>query len=84
MQELTFPCKFCERIFSHCAALGGHVSKAHPGQSTAYLHKKQVRDTRELQRLLHQEAVMIYKEREGQDVINRNTIKRIKKELVKR
>lgn len=45
---LKFKCKFCDRFFKHCAALGGHVSRAHPGLSVAYIHKKNVRDTREL------------------------------------
>ena len=43
---MQFACKFCDRAFKHCAALGGHVSKAHPGRSEAYEHKKRVRDTR--------------------------------------
>jgi hypothetical protein len=51
--QLIFTCKFCDRTFLHCAALGGHVSKAHPGLSVSYLHKKRVRDTRELERELH-------------------------------
>jgi hypothetical protein len=63
--QLIFTCKFCERTFLHCAALGGHVSKAHPGRSVSYLHKKRVRDTRELERELHQEAVNLYKEDHG-------------------
>ncbi len=71
--------------FKICSALGGHVSKAHPGLSEAYEHKKRVRDTRQLERDLHQDAVQIFKERaKATDVdLNRNTIKRIKKEIVK-
>lgn len=53
IKELQFPCKFCDRKFKFCSALGGHVSKAHPGLSEAYEHKKRVRDTRELERDLH-------------------------------
>ena len=48
-----FTCKFCDRRFKFCSALGGHVSKAHPGLSEAYEHKKRVRDTRQLERDLH-------------------------------
>jgi len=43
---MQFKCKFCDRVFKFCSALGGHVSKAHPGLSEAYEHKKRVRDTR--------------------------------------
>ena len=45
-----------------------------------------MRDTRELFRELHHEAVQRYKESHGDckpEEINRNTIKRIKKEIVK-
>lgn len=41
-----FVCKYCTMKFKMCSALGGHVSKAHPGLSEAYEHKKRVRDTR--------------------------------------
>jgi hypothetical protein len=52
-QELAYKCKFCDKQFRFCSALGGHISKAHPGLSEAYNHKKQVRETRELERELH-------------------------------
>ena len=84
-EEKPFKCKFCDRRFKACSALGGHVSKAHPGLSVAYEHKKRVRDTRHLERDLHQQAVQMYKKQlsECNGDLNRNTIKRIKKDLVK-
>lgn len=83
--EKPFACKFCKRRFKFCSALGGHVSKAHPGLSEAYEHKKRVRDTRQLERDLHQEALKVFKKRQNDNEgdLNRNTIKRIKKEIVK-
>lgn len=42
----NFVCKYCPMKFKMCSALGGHVSKAHPGLSEAYEHKKRVRDMR--------------------------------------
>ena len=82
---MQFKCKFCDRMFKFCSALGGHVSKAHPGLSEAYEHKKRVRDTRQLERDLQQEAVQLYKKQAivNDCDLNRNTIKRIKKEIVK-
>jgi hypothetical protein len=47
-----------------CSALGGHISKAHPGQSQAYNHKKTVRESRELERNLHKHAMDEYIEAE--------------------
>ncbi|CDW84157.1 UNKNOWN [Stylonychia lemnae] len=83
-----YQCKFCKKRFRICAALGGHISKAHPGQSSAYNHKKQVREQRELERQLHKDAMNFYFENFNNvqglenNVLNRNTIKRIKKMLV--
>ena len=82
-----YDCKFCSKKFKQCAALGGHISKAHPGQSDAYNHKKQVREEREKERQLHKEAMYVYKKAYGhtmqsQRVLNRNTLRRIKKTLV--
>lgn len=42
------------------SALGGHISKAHPGKSQSYNHKKTVRDRRELLRDLHKQAMNMY------------------------
>eukprot|EP00347_Sterkiella_histriomuscorum_P019991 403339515 len=83
-----YQCMFCKKKFKICAALGGHISKAHPGQSQAYNHKKQVREERELERCLHKDAMQFYFEKFNNvqgfenNILNRNTIKRIKKLLV--
>ena len=59
-KKLEFECKICDKKFAHSSALGGHISKAHPGQSKAYNHKKFVRETRELERELHKHSMEIY------------------------
>jgi len=103
--QLEYKCKFCCKRFQYCSALGGHISKAHPGQSDAYNHKKKVRELRELERDLHTEAMQIYKDdqiqsgaspediallsgqtasEKNKSLLNRNTIKRIKKDLVQK
>ena len=68
--------------FAVCSALGGHISKAHPGTSKAYNHKKNVREKRQLERILHKEAMSQYSQMGAKEDVNRNTIKRIKKDLV--
>ena len=35
----TFVCKECGDIFEHGQALGGHMSRKHPGQSSAFNKK---------------------------------------------
>ena len=103
-----FACKFCPRIFMTRSALGGHISKAHPGKSASYNHKKIVRENRWLERELHQAAMQVYRKRhltassgkkqlkttykarasDGNSQeslhmpVNRNTVRRIKRELV--
>jgi len=58
--SLAYRCKLCFKRFQHSSALGGHISKAHPGMSDAYNHKKRVRETRELERELHRHTMRIY------------------------
>ena len=36
-------CKLCSRHFNSSQALGGHTSKAHPGESIQYAKKKEIR-----------------------------------------
>ena len=61
-ESLPFICKFpgCSLRFALSSALGGHISKSHPGQSKAYIHKKNVRERRKLERMLHKEAMDHY------------------------
>ena len=58
-----YQCKYCGKGFDVSSALGGHISKAHPGESESYNHKKKVREDRELSRLLHKEAIEQYHSR---------------------
>lgn len=83
----NFKCRYCTKLFSSCAALGGHISKAHPGSSKTYNQKKKVRAQRELERRLHKESMFIYNEvylgkSPDHKQLNRNTIRRLKKMLV--
>ena len=52
-------CPYCYRIFLLSQALGGHVSKSHPGESKGYANKKKVRDSRDLDRECLAEAKKI-------------------------
>ena len=36
--EAVIPCKICGKMFSR-TGLGGHTSKAHPNESSAYMAK---------------------------------------------
>lgn len=49
--EGDFNCKCCTCAFKTAQALGGHMSRKHPGRSHDYNHKKEVRTRRELDRL---------------------------------
>jgi hypothetical protein len=44
-------CMFCKRCFSTGQALGGHMSRKHPGKSTGYSIKKELRKKREVERI---------------------------------
>ena len=46
----VWKCEKCNWKFSSKSGLGGHLAKAHPGQSEAFNHKKKVRALRELDR----------------------------------
>ena len=53
-------CSICKAEFSNGVALGGHVSKAHPGQSKKYNRKLLVRSAREEERKFLQEAKQLF------------------------
>lgn len=94
-----FACKHCEMSFERSQALGGHMSRAHPGKSCEYKKKKNKRKSREVERLKLLIAKKKYfaklgcnydellKTPEGrqkvQDLIDRTAIKKIKKDLTK-
>jgi len=37
--SLTYVCKKCGAVFEHGQALGGHMSRKHPGESSSYNNK---------------------------------------------
>ena len=46
-----FSCKCCRMCFSKAQALGGHMSRSHPGESKDYQKKKVIRKDRKLERV---------------------------------
>lgn len=94
-----FACKYCEMIFCRSQALGGHMSRAHPGKSCEYKKKKNKRKSREVERLklliakrkyfrmLSFDYDELFTTPEGrkkaQGLIDRTAIKKIKRELTK-
>ena len=80
--EEKFPCKMCDKSFLTRSALGGHMSKSHPGTSVAYNHKKAVREKRKLERELHATAMAEYRRQYAEaGTVNRNRVKKIKRVL---
>ena len=51
-------CRTCGLTFRNGVALGGHVSKAHPGGSPTYNRKIEVREARTRDRLFLEKAKM--------------------------
>ena len=45
-QKHLIKCKVCGKGFEKAVQLGGHVSKAHPGTSVAYIRKCATRENR--------------------------------------
>ena len=63
MLQETFNCLYCDKSYTAAVSLGGHVSKAHPGHSSAYSQKLEVRKSREQERnFLKQAKEMLLKE----------------------
>ena len=46
MSTKSYDCPICHHPFTKAQQLGGHLSKAHPGQSRKYEQKKAKRDER--------------------------------------
>jgi len=44
--EEGYECKLCRETFYTGQALGGHMSRKHPGMSKDYMHKKEIRSRR--------------------------------------
>lgn len=92
-----FQCVYCEKLFGSGQALGGHMSRKHSGKSSKYNHKKEIRQTREFERVRLYLAKKKFFDSLGYDydsmmetpegkmqaksLINRSTIKRIKSHL---
>ena len=51
-----FDCQFCPMKFIGSVALGGHLSRKHPGQSTSYKLKMEKRNSHALTRKCRAEA----------------------------
>jgi hypothetical protein len=45
-----FECKFCSESYKTGQALGGHMSRKHPGKSSEYNYKKNIREMRTFER----------------------------------
>ena len=96
-REKPFPCNQCRMSFNKAQALGGHMSRRHPGKSNEYNYKKTIRKMREIERVkLHLAKKKFFttmdydyddllKTVEGKmrarTLMNRTRIKRIKKNL---
>ena len=78
-------CKFCEKKFTR-QGLGGHMSRAHPGQSEDYKKKKETRHGREDDLRLLRLAQDVYRQRfnahevKGTDM-NRTKLNKIREEI---
>jgi hypothetical protein len=80
--EVDFVCSECNEFFESGQALGGHMSRVHPGQSTSYARKLQRRDERCFDRELLRLAKIRHAETQGANAaLDRVKIRRFKKEI---
>jgi hypothetical protein len=75
----------CEKMFTR-QGLGGHMSRAHPGESVEYKKKKETRSIRAIDLSLLRKAQDIYRVRTGQKTIkgtdmNRTKLNKIREEI---
>ena len=78
--EESFYCIPCEEFFETGQALGGHMSRCHPGQSDSYARKVQRRKEREPDRELLRLAKEMHARNYGTDAeLDRVKIRRYKK-----
>ena len=83
-QATNFVCKECGDVFEHGQALGGHMSRKHPGQSAAFNKKILRRKEREFERELLHYAKEKHSKLYGSDKpIDRVKIRRFRKEMRK-
>ena len=82
--ERKYKCKTCGEVFSHGQALGGHMSRTHPGMSSAFNKKVERRKERavdrELLRLAKEKHAKMFGEEKKLDRVK---IRRFKKEFRK-
>jgi phage FluMu protein Com len=44
--DSSVTCEYCDKVFAKAQALGGHISKKHPGKSKVYKQKMITRENR--------------------------------------
>lgn len=77
-----FICKSCNEEFGTGQALGGHMSRVHPGESKSYQKKLQRRDERHFDRALLKYAKKMHEEHFGPNAtLDRVKIRRYKKQI---
>jgi len=77
------PIEACCKKFRTGQALGGHMSRAHPNQSTDYKVKQSIRERRTLDRIILKKAKEQYANKFGDiSSLNRCRLKRIKDSIV--
>ena len=82
--DYIYKCRYCDRCFKKSVSLGGHISKAHNGQSDHYKKKMEIRESRNTDREFLAQAKNVFKEQTGMNPKEyRNVITRIKNELAK-
>lgn len=78
--DQDFTCKECKENFHTGQALGGHMSRVHPGQSTSYANKLKRRDERVFDRELLRLAKIMHAQQVSPDApLDRVKIRRFKK-----
>ena len=82
VQPIQFHCDACNEDFQTGQALGGHMSRVHPGQSNSYARKIQRREERTFDRELLRLAKIEHAQMYGEDTpLDRVKIRRFKRNL---
>lgn len=80
--ELATRCRICGRVFRSVQGLGGHMSRAHPGESNKYWKRRMVRESRKKERELLRIAKLKFFEENGATAeLTRWKIKRLKRDI---